>query len=440
MRDSNVNKVRTMKGLRWVLLCSLVTILAIGCRSAPQPADEEEARVVETGGTTNVDAIREFERAVELWIESDGQDLDGVRRHLDRALREDRRFGIAWYNLGVLDELEGDISGARRSYERALEHAPRLGSAHVNIGMLDLADGDRDAAWDRFQQSVEVQPFNAAAHNNISVILRDAGEYSDAIAHARRSLAGDSQNTRAYANLARVYFDQGNHQVARLVIENALLINDQDADLYNIRGMIELENDEVTQAIINFSSTLDLDPNHIPALLNLGAIVLNTRDYERGRELFGRVLAQEEDHREALIATAFAYRGLGDLAEARRYYEKVLEQDPQNAVIQFNLAVLEHEHLAQNAQLGMDSEPADPDDPVAMMDWTIDNLQTSITHYERAIEHYRSFIQYEQGRYPDRREEANARIDQVREIITVTQEQLPMLREQRDMLAAELGQ
>lgn len=454
------------------LLSLLVALLFSAACSTGKSKGDDLGELAESGGSSNVDALREFEEAVALWEQSGGKDHEGVRAHLERALKEDRRFGIAWFNLGVLDEARGDLEGARKAYEEAARHAPRLGQAHVNLGVLELNAGDRSAARSYFEKALEVQPYNPAAHNNMSVLLREEGNYDEAVSHARRSLAGDSQNTNAYANLARVYYDQGNTRVARLVIFNAMQLEAQIAaekmgiepgedddgeseqeevpeevllsisnpDLYNILGMIELRQNDVTSAIIRFREALARDPDYVPALLNLGAIILNVRDYDQALELFGRVLELEPGHKEAMISTAVAYRGKGDLAKARETYEEILSMDPEDAATQFNLGVLEHEHLAQNAQLGMGTEPSDPSDPVAMMDWTINNMQNSIGHYERALEHYRDFLHYEKGQFAESREDATNRISQIGEIMDMLQEQIPMLREQRDMLAEELAQ
>lgn len=462
------------------LICLMLALLSsTACKTGASKGDDL-ADMVDGGGTSNVDAIREFEEAVALWERSGGEDHAGVRAHLERALREDKRFGIAWFNLGVLDEAAGDLQAAKKSYNEAIKYAPKLGQAYVNLGMMELNAGDRDGARAYFERALEAQPYNPAAHNNMSVLLREAGEYEEAVSHARRSLAGDSQNTNAYANLARVYYDQDNTRVARLVIFNAMqleaqiaqekaekdgkksapedgeeapeevldrevseeevLTSNSNPDLYNILGMIELRQNDVTSAIIRFREALERDPDYIPALLNLGAIILNVRDYEQGLELFGRVLEQEPEHKEALISTAVAYRGMGDLEKAREIYEQILRIDPEDAPTRFNLGVLEHEHMAQNAQLGMGTEPADPNDPVATMDWTINNLENSITHYERALEYYREFLNYERGEFAEAREDATNRIDQIDEIMEMTREQIPMLREQRDMLAEEMAQ
>ncbi|MBA2661693.1 MAG: tetratricopeptide repeat protein [Bradymonadaceae bacterium] len=414
---------------------ALLMVLALSaCSSSPTKADEAALTESITGGTVNANAIREFEEAV---VAFEGADLVKAKAHLERAIKEDGRFGKAWFNLGVLHELNGDKDEARKSYQKALEFAPKLGAAYVNLGLMAINGDERDAAWDMFQKAVEVQPYNPEAQNNISVILRERKQYAEAVNHARRSLAGDSQNTKPYANLAHIYYDRGNYDVAKLVMLNAVQIDEKDADLYNILGLIELAQNDVTAAIAYFQRTLKLRADHVPALLNLGAIILNVRDYERAVTLFETALQHRPNDIEALISIAVAKRGLGDLAGARQYYDKVIALDANNAMVQFNLGVLEHEHMAQNAQMGVGgAEP--PEDPIEQMDWNIANMKSSITHYEKALEHYRQYLYLDKSDNADARKEANDRIGQVSQIIQMTNEQMPLMDQQKDDMRNQL--
>lgn len=414
-----------------VLSLMIAVVLSLtACKTGGSRADQTPAEQSAIGATTNVNAIREFEAAVEAFETSKGQDLATVQSHLERALKEDPRFGRAWFNLGVVHELRGNASDARDAYGKALSNSPRLGAAHVNLAMMALDDGDRARAWDMFQKALEVQNYNPEAHNNISVILRERGQYAEAVNHARRSLAGDSQNTGAYANLARIYYDRGNYEVAKLVMYNATQIDETNPDLHNILGLVALAQNDVTAAIAHFQRTLSLEPDHVPALLNMGAVILNVRDYERAQTFFEKVLEQKPEHIDAIMSIAVARRGLGDLEGAREYYGKVMNLDPDNAVVQFNLGVLEHEHMAQNAQMGANADDP-PEDPIGQMDWNIANMKASIVHYEKALEHYRQYLYLDKSDEIEIRDMANERIGQVSQIIQMTNEQIPMMEQQK---------
>ena len=262
-------------------------------------------------------------------------------------------------------------------------------------------------------------------------------DHRNAVRHARLSLAGDSQNVDAYANLARTYYAMKAYDVALLVCLNAEKIDPNKADIYNIMGMIWLAKNDVTEAIRQFRRALEKDSKSVAALMNLGAVILNVRDYEGAISLFEQVLALEPKNTEAKISIAVAKRGLGDLEAARALYEEVRAVEPENASVQFNLGVMEHEHMAQNAMIGLGQGDA-PADPIAQMDWTIGNMEKALQHYEKAIEHYRNFLAYDREVDQEAQKEANERITQVQQLIQVTGEQIPQLKEQKIMIQQDM--
>lgn len=423
----------------------LLLLVAPGC-STTAATDVVDTTPRPGGGTASADAQKEFLKAVDIFDKQGDQGLDAAISALEKAVETDPGFGKAWFNLGLLYEKKKQPEQARKAYTRATETAVKLGDPHVNLGMMALDDGNPDEARRHFERALEAENYNAAAHNNISVFYREQKDFPNAVRHARLSLAGDASNIEAYANLARIYYRRGNFDVAKLVILNALKMPDgpNNPDLRNILALVEISRNDVTEGIRQLEKAIELDPQHVAALLNLGAVILNVRDYPRAIQLFERVLKLEPENITAQISVAVAKRGAGDLTAADEIYQTILEKDPKNAIVQFNLGVLEHEHKAQNAVAGLDREPpqASEDESASaqmlasavMTEWNIENLESAIKHYEAAIEHYRNFLAYDTSGAEARREEANRRIGQVATIIQATREQIPQLRATVDEL------
>lgn len=234
---------QTARSVAWHLaLLGLVVALVFSaaCKSGAINGDDLVAALADRGGSSNIDALREFEEAAALWEKSDRTDHEGVRAHLERALREDERFGIAWFNLGIVDESAGDLQGARQSYNEAIKYAPRLGQAYVNLGMLELNGGDREAARTYFGKALEVQPDNRAARNNMSALREEARQEDGAFNYGRgagcqgeRALAQDAPHEAAertlYAHLQEglQQWEQGHRELALKTFQNILNIYEE---------------------------------------------------------------------------------------------------------------------------------------------------------------------------------------------------------------------
>lgn len=72
----------------------------------------------------------------DAWKELGG--LDAARADLERALALDAGSGIAWYNLGVLEETQQRYDEAERAYRRAMETGPGRAEPVLNLGRLVL--------------------------------------------------------------------------------------------------------------------------------------------------------------------------------------------------------------------------------------------------------------------------------------------------------------
>lgn len=427
-------KEKTMRRSGVALIVLLAFMLG-ACGTTPSKKDGDLTDPSSKNYLPPKKAIEEFEKAVKAYEASGGKELGDVEDSLEEAVEIDKNFARAWFNLGVVYERKGELDKAREAYKKAAAAGPKFGHPHVNLGKLAMDAGDRNAAISQFEQAISKDSFNSQAHNNMCVIMRQNKQFEKAISHARQSLAGDASNTAAYANLALTYYEMGYNDVAKLVILNALKISEKDADLWNTYGLIELKNNDVTSAIAHFSKAIELKKDHVPALLNLAAIVLSVRDYERAISLFEEALKYDKTNTEATISIAVAKRGMGELGEAEKMYKAVLEKDRNNYLAIFNLAVLEHEHLAQATLLGLGGDPP-PEDPVAQMDWTIQNMTKAIKNYEKARDYYSNFLQvYTGDKY---RKEAEERIAQVQKLIDVTNGQISELQVAKEETAQAL--
>lgn len=420
-----------------LVMTFVIGVWSAGCKSGPQPKQGKAAEKAKRGVSSDVDAIEQFNEAVKIYENTDGKELSKVASRLEKAISEDSNFGKAWFNLGVIREKQGNQKGARTAYKRAIETAPELGDPLVNMGLLELEGGAKDKAYRYFDRALEAESYNPAAHNNLSVKFREQKEWKKAVSHARQALAGDSENLEAYENLARTYYASGAYDPAKLVILNALKKEKERPDLHNIHGVVELSRDNVTSAIEKFQTAIKIDPKHVPARMNLGAVMLNVRDYEAALAHFQKVLEQQPDNTEAKISLAVAHRSKDNLEKAQAIYDKILNDQPEHPVVHYNLGVIQHEHLARDASKGIGRGNA-PKNPVKQMEWTITNLQNSIDHYKKARQYYQDYLSYTDSGSTANRKEASERIDQVATLIKETKKQIPELKKQKKQLKKQL--
>lgn len=145
----------------------------------------------------------------------------------------------ARYNLAVIAERKGDTHAAQRYLEEAVKLKPRMHEALVKLGIYAFGRGETRVARDYFEQAAEAKPEDPTAHRYLALLY--SGELSDA-AKAREHLEA----------LTRIEPKDAQHW-------------------FNLGVLADVEN-RMNEAREAYRRALDLDPGHVGAYANLGAL------------------------------------------------------------------------------------------------------------------------------------------------------------------------
>ena len=105
-------------------------------------------------------------------------------------------------------------------------------------------------------------------------------------------------------NLINTYIAQNKYDEARTFLAQAIELNPENPQLYDVMGKLYEESNE-EEAIKWFSKALEVDPNYVESLCNLGRIYYNEAVEVSDKEEGGMAAAQEK--RKALLNKALPY-------------------------------------------------------------------------------------------------------------------------------------
>ncbi|CAN0554606.1 unnamed protein product, partial [Laminaria digitata] len=174
-----------------------------------------------------------------------------------------------------------------------------------------------------YTKALKKKPFDGSLLNNLSVLYREKKQYKDAISALRTLLMRDQKNIDAYKNLALVYYDQKKFKLTQTILENALKMAKEqkrkDPDIYVNLGMVYLSREENGKAMAAFKKALEVDPNHIAANYNIGALALGHRDYGLAAKAYGVVAKARPGDGYVAASLGYAYQGQQNLDEAKKW-------------------------------------------------------------------------------------------------------------------------
>ena len=144
----------------------------------------------------------------------------------------------------------------------------------------------------------------------------------------------------AWKILAAV-FEQTNRNLEALKAnQNALKIDPYDPEIYLCLGNNFHHQDKLEDAEINYKKAIDLNPNYLQALYNLGSILKKKQQFTDSVSLFQKVINLKPDFVNGYYSLGLTLIELGELSTALVNLKKVIELKPDYPQAFFNLGIV----------------------------------------------------------------------------------------------------
>jgi tetratricopeptide (TPR) repeat protein len=174
--------------------------------------------------------------------------------------------------------------------------------AQNNLGGALLLLGKPDEAYAHFQAAAEINPNDPMSRSNLGAYLQEHGKLSEAMAQYDRSISLTSDPgllAATYANLGTAYRTLGEDEKARDSYDQALRLNPNQSNAYLGLGELLEKQNQLDDAIRNYSRSVELRPT------------------ATGFLLLGHALETEARRPEALAAYQSALKLSPELPEAQ---------------------------------------------------------------------------------------------------------------------------
>jgi tetratricopeptide (TPR) repeat protein len=248
---------------------------------------------------------------------------------------------------------DGKLDDALALYNRALDKSPSLYQAHLAEGMaLDLK-GEYDKAREHFTKAIEVAPADSKAQALRSMAVSyafeanafKAAEFEMQVFNTRLAQRDSVGAAELCNELARIYLEAGDpdhaekwYKMGYSTIAHKPDLTEADKNLWlfrweNAQARIAAQRgkaDEAQQHIVAAKAALDKanNPDQMKFYFYLrGYVAFYTADYKTAIA----ELQKADQHDPATLALfGEAFEKAGDPAQAKTYYQKVLEINSHN--------------------------------------------------------------------------------------------------------------
>jgi predicted O-linked N-acetylglucosamine transferase (SPINDLY family) len=255
----------------------------------------------------------------------------GVRL-IDRALKVNPRFALAWFNRGNgLKEL-GRYDEAIASYARATELKRDYAEAYNNWGSVLLDLGRAHEALTRIDAAIASAPHFGQALSNRCAALCKLDRLADALLAADQAIAIQPDYAEGHYHRGVVLARAERFEAALESYDKAIALRADYAQALNTRGAALVDLYRLEEALASFDAVIALEPVNAEAFHNRGTVLLDLKRHEDALQSFKKALAIAPGHRKALYNCAVTLRALQRYPEATATLTKLLQLDPDDAL------------------------------------------------------------------------------------------------------------
>jgi tetratricopeptide (TPR) repeat protein len=201
----------------------------------------------------------------------------------------------------------GEYDKAISELESLVERAADDSDAHFLLGQAYNQDGQLEKAIDEFRKVLELNPESAAAHHNLGVTYYQLQDLQSAVTEFETALEIDPDDPDTHYQLGAAYLT--------LALSGGGSATAVDPELLD-------------QANEEFIAALELREGMPEALIGLGNVYIQQRDYDTAIETLQQAVESVPDSREAYYGLGTAYAQVGNIDKACETYKHFLTLDP----------------------------------------------------------------------------------------------------------------
>jgi arylsulfatase A-like enzyme/Flp pilus assembly protein TadD len=261
------------------MLQSLGYVAAAGMNTTRAPATRADPK----------EKIETYKKVVQALASANHGQSSVAVRLLEQVLGEAPEAISVRLILGLQQEKLGDLNKAIQQFSRVLAEDPQSSIAAFNLAQAWLQQGRVDEATAWHQYTLKIDPSFSQSYDALGIIYRNQKRWPESIAQFRKALEFGPDYT-SHHNLSRIYALQGRLAEALEHAQEAVNLQPQQAESYDLIGSIYFLKKQMPEAERCYEQVIQLNPRSETGLVNLAKVYLETGRRDKARDTLRQAL------------------------------------------------------------------------------------------------------------------------------------------------------
>lgn len=229
---------------------------------------------------------------------------------------------------------------ARKVLARALQDAPDDPQVLGLASRVEMLFGQRGKAQEIMQAAIAKDPGNAALRTELGLLQIAAGDPASASALLSEVIQRDPTATSAARALLAVQLQERKYDAALGTLRQLELKEPQDPAIHTLRGTALAGKGQFGPARASFEQALKLDPNNVPALVQLAELDIKQGNIPLARKRFEDLMRRDRNNIASYLALAQFENAARNPQAALGLLERARSIDPRSVGVRMRLARL----------------------------------------------------------------------------------------------------
>jgi tetratricopeptide (TPR) repeat protein len=199
--------------------------------------------------------------------------------------------------------------------DSAIALDPKEADYLVNRALAKGSLGDSTAALQDYRKALAINPHHALALSNAS-LLAGSNKLNDVDDPVTLAIESDSSMLYPYLRRAHERIEGGFYRGALEDLSRALEIEDQDAEIWFTRGVVNERLQNLKEAFSDYTAAITIKENHFKSWINRANVLLKMKRYKDAVDDYTVALIYQPEYGAAYYNRAIAKQYLGQLTEA----------------------------------------------------------------------------------------------------------------------------